>query len=144
MSRFLLSAVAGVLSLALTSPAHAHGPSHGGGGARPTFTSHNRSSFNSTHRQSFVQRYGRRMSHGYSFNARNFYWNSRRWSSRYGCYCYWCPYVNSWYYWSASQASYYPLSYITVVPPTVVVPTPGIGGPAGPGGMMPPPGPPVP
>src|SRR5262249_27237837 len=84
----------------------------------------------------------------------NFYWNSRYWSSRYGCYCYWCPYVNSWYYWCAPQSCYYPISYITVVPPTVTVApstvtvapatvavtpptvavsTPVSGGPAGPG-----------
>jgi hypothetical protein len=150
MSRFLLTAVAGVLTLALTSPAHAHGPSHVGG-VRTTSISHNQPSIHSLTGQSFVQKYGRKLSHGYAFSARHFYWSSRYWSSRYGCYCYWCPYVNGWYYWCASQTCYYPLSYITVVPPTVVVTpptvvaaTPGAGGPAGPEGVMPPSAPRVP
>ena len=150
MSRFLISAVAGVLTLALTSPAHAHGHGHATG-MRSTSISHNQSSVHSLNNHSFVQKYGTKMSHGYSFSSRNFYWNSRCWSGRYGCYCYWCPYVNCWYYWCASQTCYYPVSYITIAPPTVIVTpptvavtTPGVGGPAGSGGPMPPSGPPVP
>jgi hypothetical protein len=149
MSRFLLAAAAGVLTLALANPAHARGPSHSGGMSRPSIL--HGPSYNSSLNRSFVQTYGTKMSHGYSFSARNFYWTSRYWSSRYGCYCYWCPYVNCWYYWCAAQSCYYPISYITVVPPTVVVTpatvtvtTPGTAGPTGPSGAMPPAGPAVP
>ena len=141
MSRFLLSIAAGVLTLALASPAHAHGHT---GAARPTFGSQYRSVFNSPNTHSFVQTYGRRIGHGYAFSAGNFYWNRRSWSSRYGRYCYWCPYVNGWYYWNAAQASYYPLSYLSGVPPTPAVPPLGLAGPAAPGGVMPPTGPAVP
>jgi hypothetical protein len=140
MSRFLLSVVAGVLTLALASPAHAHGHA---GAVRSTFSSPNRSAFHSLNTRSFAQTYGRRIDHGYAFSARNFYWNRRYWSSRYGRYCYWCPYVNSWYYWNAAQASYYPLSYLSGVPPTLAGTTPGFAGPAAPGGAMPPFGPPA-
>lgn len=155
MVRCLLPAVAAALTLALSSPAHARGPGHAGGMSRP-YVSHNFNSgmshnFHSGINHSFARNYGTRFSHGYSFSARNFYYSSRCWSSRYGCYCYWCPYVNSWYYWCGGQSCYYPISYITVAPPTVVVTpptvavtTPGAGVPGGPLGGVPPAGPSVP
>lgn len=149
MSRYLLSAVVGIAALALTSPVHA-GHGHSGNFSHVSHnyaTSRNYSTFRTfSTPHSFVQRYGTKFSHGYYFRSNNFYWNTRRWSSRYGCYCYWCPYVNSWYYWSPTQSYYYPLSYITIAPPTVVVaPTAGDpNGPDGSPGNMPPPGPPVP
>ncbi|HEY7153698.1 MAG TPA: hypothetical protein VH575_07045 [Gemmataceae bacterium] len=177
MYRFFVPAVAAALSLALTSgPAHARGRSGGPSYSAPhnyarsfsTYSNHHFTSINSYVSKygvnSYVSKYGTKFSHGYYFNARNFYWNSRYWSSRYGCYCYWSPYVNSWYYWCAPQSCYYPISYITVVPPTVTVTPPTVavtpatvavtpatvavstpvsGGPAGPG-VMPPAGPPAP
>jgi hypothetical protein len=198
MSRFLLPAIAGVLTLALTGPVHAHSRSGGTSHGRSHGSSYDRShgssysasygksygsSYGPSHSyssyktspsynfrttnsyfskygtnsyvskygtNSYVSKYGTKFSHGYSFSARNFYWNSRSWSSRYGCYCYWCPYVNSWYYWYAPQSSYYPISYITTAPPVVNVnvaaspPIPsGPDGPDGPGDL-PPAGPPVP
>src|SRR5262249_38228782 len=222
MYRYLLPAIAGVLTLALPGPAHAggrsggtshgssYGPSHGssysasygksyGTSYGPSYgTSHGYSSYKTSPSynfrttnsyfskygtnsyfskygtnsyfskygtNSYVSKYGTKFSHGYSFSARNFYWNSRCWSGRYGCYCYWCPYVSSWYYWCAPQSCYYPISYITTAPPVVNVnvaanaPIPsgppgpvgpggpdGPSGPAGPDGRgdMPPAGPPVP
>jgi hypothetical protein len=147
MSRLLFAAVTGVLTLALTGPAQAHGVSRSGNVAHVS-TFHTRPSYNFSMNHSFAQRYGTRFSHGYYFGRNNFYWNSRCWSSRYGCYCYWCPYVNCWYYWCAPQCCYYPISYVTIAPPTVVVTTPSVTvatpGPAAPGGAMPPAGPPVP
>ena len=161
MSRFLLTAFAGLATLVLTSPAHAGGRGYSGSVSHVSHnysTTHNVSTFRTfSTPHSFVQKYGTKFSHGYYFSSKNFYYNTRRWSSRYGCYCYWCPYVNSWYYWSPAQTCYYPLSYITVAPPTVVVApatvtvaAPVSGGPdgpigpGGPGGSMPPAGPPVP
>jgi hypothetical protein len=131
MVRFLLPTVAAALTLALTGPAHAHGPSYPGG------ISHSYGSRTSWNGPSYAQHYGTPLGHGYSFSARNFYWSSRRWSSRYGFYSYWNPYVNSWYYWNPARSSYYPLSYLKGMPPTMAAPTP-------PRGSLPPAGPPVP
>lgn len=138
MFRFLLPAVAGLVTLALTGPVHAHGYGRAGGVSH----SYGYRNFGSGH--SYGSYYGTRMSHGYAFSARNFSWSSRRWSGRYGRYCYWSPYMNCWYYWNAAQSSYYPLSYLNAVPPTAVPPAPGMVGPVGPGDNLPPYGPDVP
>jgi hypothetical protein len=125
MSRLLLIAASGVLTLALANPATAHGPSRSFGSSHvsvyhggPTRTFVSNTSYLSTH--------GTKFSHGYYFGRNNFYWSSRYWSSRYGCYCYWNPYASCYYYWYAPQSCYYPISYITVAPPTVVVTPPTV------------------
>ncbi len=151
MSRLLLIA-AGILPLALANPAQAHGPGHSSGGSYHSMSSgsyhsmsggsyhsmyHGGSSHHFPTGQSYFSRYGTKFSHGYYFGRNNFYWNRSCWCSRYGCYCYWNPYAYGWYYWYAPGSCYYPISYISSAPPTVVAP-------ATPGGAMPPAGPPVP
>lgn len=124
MSRFLVAALAGVLTLAWSAPAQAAGRSfrhsagfahrsvhHGGTFRRgsvfrtSTFRGHGRI-------HPYVLKYGTKFSHGYWFGRNNFYWNSRRWSSRYGRHLYWSPYARAWYFWHRSHQRYYPLSYM--------------------------------
>jgi hypothetical protein len=154
MSRYLLITAAGVLTLALAGPAHAHGPSRSyvSFGSSHYSTYHGGPSYNFASSNSFrFNNYGTKFSHGYYFGRNNFYWNQRYFSSRYGCYCYWNPYVSSWYYWYAPGSVYYPVSYITIAPPTVtiappavtvVAPAPGVPGVVG--SVPPPSGPPMP
>ena len=64
------------------------------------------------------------------FHGSRYNFTSRYWNSRYGCYCYWDSCYRNYYYWCASQACYYPISYIQVAPPVVVqVPTPVVNAP---------------
>jgi hypothetical protein len=125
MSRLLLIAASGVLTLALANPATAHGPSRSYGSSH--FSAYHGGHTNSfSYRGSYFSTYGTRFSHGYYFGRNNFYWSSRYWSNRYGCYCYWNPYASGYYYWCAPQSCYYPISYITIAPPTVVVTPPTV------------------
>lgn len=125
MNRLLLSAVAGILTLALSSPAWAggHGHSYGSSsGGSHSFVSHSGTSRSYTTNTSYHTRFGTKFSHGYYFSGPNHhFWTSRNWSSRYGCYCYWYPGNSSWYYWSAAQNGYYPIGYIAIAPPVVTV-----------------------
>lgn len=149
MSRYLLIAAAGVLTLALATPANARGPSHSSGSSHSSVY-HGGPSHSFSTSRSYLSTYGTRFSHGYYLGRNNFYWNQRSWSSRYGCYCYWNPYASGWYYWYGAGSCYYPISYVTYAPPTVVVTptvtvTPGVAvGTTGLGGVMPPTGPSVP
>ncbi len=143
MSRFLFSLAVAVVTLTLNNTAHAHGPSRSFGGTHFA-VSHGGPSSQFPINRSRLSNYGTRFSHGYYFGRNNFYWNSRCWSSRYGCYCYWNPYMSCWYYWYAPQGCYYPLSYITVAPPMVAVAPAAVGGIAGPDSALPPAGPPMP
>jgi len=151
MYRLVLSAVAGVLTLALSNPAQA---GHNGGrsssmsshsmsnGSTYHSTSHNYSTSNSYHMQ-----YGKKFSHGYYFSGSNHpSWSSSCWSSRYGCNCYWYPGTSCWYYWCAPQCCYYPVSYIAIAPPCASCVPVGAapGGPISPGGPQSPAGPLVP
>jgi hypothetical protein len=70
----------------------------------------------------YLTTYGTKFSHGYYFGPSNFSWTKRSWSDRYGVWTYWNPYASAWYYWSAPQGFYYPVSYITIAPPVVVSP----------------------
>lgn len=142
MSRYLLIAAAGVAAVALASPAHAHAPSHSFGVSQ--FSAyHGGPVYHYPSGSRYSYRYGTRFSHGYYFGRRNFYWNRRYWSRRYGCYCYWNPYMSSWYYWYAPGNRYYPLSYIGNAPPTPIAPPAG-GVVGDPDAAMPPDGPPLP
>jgi hypothetical protein len=142
MSRYLILAAVGVLALALASPASAHGPGRSFAGQHsPMYKSGQSSYFPISH--SNLSQYGTKFSHGYYFGRNNFYWNRQCWSNRYRCNCYWNPYACCWYYWYAPGSCYYPLSYITIAPPTVVVNSPGTAV-VTPGATMPPAGPPMP
>jgi hypothetical protein len=70
-------------------------------------------------RQGYHHRHGHRFSHGYYFEGRNYHhWAYSRYFKEYGCTCYWEPELNCWYYWCAPRHCYYPVSYITIAPPT--------------------------
>ena len=57
-------------------------------------------------------KYGTKTSFGYSYRGRRHnHWTVTRYDARYGCNCYWDPYVSTWYYWCDRDASYYPVSY---------------------------------
>jgi hypothetical protein len=69
--------------------------------------------------------------HGVKFNGGYFYkginhrqWSRWYWNARYGTYFYFDPFAQSYYYWSATAGCYYPVSYIAVAPPTVIVTPP--------------------
>jgi hypothetical protein len=120
MNRFLLSTVAGILTLVLSGPAwaggHGHSYGHSSGG------SHNVVSHGGT---SYHTRYGTKFSHGHYFSGRHqHFWTSSRWSGRYGRNVYWYPGNASWYYWDAALNGYYPLSYLAIAPPDAPVAPP--------------------
>ena len=55
---------------------------------------------------------GIRFAHGIYYRGHDHnHWGARRFDSRYGCECYWDPYVSEWYYWCEPDACYYPVSY---------------------------------
>ena len=67
--------------------------------------------------------------HGTSFAYGTYYqgkdhhhWTSYGWSSQYGCYVYYDPYVSANYYWSEPHQCYYPTSYASTVAPTQYTP----------------------
>jgi hypothetical protein len=80
-----------------------------------TASSHrNTKNFGNYHRT-----HGRSFSHGYYYQGRNHHqWSNYRWSSRYGCYTYYCPSAQVYYYWSEPTQCYYPMSYADTVAPT--------------------------
>jgi hypothetical protein len=118
MSRFLLAALAGVLTLACSAPAQAgHGYRHSGGIAHRSVYRSGTFRSGSVYRgpvriHPYVLKYGTKFSHGYWFGRNNFHWTSRYWSGRYGRHLYWSPYARAWYFWHRSHRRYYPLSYL--------------------------------
>ena len=55
---------------------------------------------------------GTRFEHGIYYRGRDHYhWGAVRFDSRYGCDCYWDPYIRSWYYWCEPDFCFYPVSY---------------------------------
>jgi hypothetical protein len=55
---------------------------------------------------------GIRFDHGIYYRGRDHHhWGSVRFDRRYGCNCYWDPYVSVWYYWCQPDDCYYPVSY---------------------------------
>ena len=127
MNRFLLSTVAGMLLLTLSSSAHAGGHGHSYSSSKSFGGSYRFSTASSYH-----LRYGTPFSHGYYFyGLNNHFWTSSGWSSRYGCNLYWYPGNSSWYYWSGALNGYYPIGYITIAPPVATV-VPVVAAPGGP------------
>jgi hypothetical protein len=62
---------------------------------------------------------GVRFRYGYYFRGPAYaHFAYRTWYGRYHTYCYYYPGTRAWYYWSADRAAYYPVSYITVAPPS--------------------------
>jgi hypothetical protein len=63
--------------------------------------------------------HGRSFSHGYFYEGRQHsHWTNYRWSSRFGCYTYFCPSTSCYYYWSEPTQCFYPVSYAETVVPT--------------------------
>ena len=123
MSRYLLITAAGVLTLALAGPAHAHGPSRSyvSFGSSHYSTYHGGPSYNFASSNSFrFNNYGTKFSHGYRYSGRNHtHWSSCYWNARSSCYYYWDAGCSCYYYWCGKADSYYPVSYITIAPPTI-------------------------
>ena len=74
---------------------------------------------------------GTKFDHGICYRGRDHnHWGARRFDSRYGCDCYWDPYVLEWYYWCEPDLCFYPVSYcpygVYAFPQTVVVPQGGV------------------
>jgi hypothetical protein len=56
--------------------------------------------------------HGVKFAQGTHYKRKNHqHWTLVRWDLRYGCYCYWDPYVSVWYYWCEQDVCYYPVSY---------------------------------
>jgi hypothetical protein len=103
MRRFLLSAAAVVVGLALVGAVEA---APKGGGSRGG--SHN--SYHMTH--------GTKFKGGYFYKGRaHSHWTHRYWYGKYGCYTYYCPSTCCWYYWYQPTGCYYPCSYIAKATP---------------------------
>ncbi len=106
MSRILLSAAAGMLTLALTSPVRAGGHSHPTGSHSAPHVGVVSSRHVAPH--GYQARYGTRYGRGYYFRPGHFHWSHRHWSRRYHRWYYWNPYLSSWYYWNAPSNGYFP------------------------------------
>ncbi len=50
---------------------------------------------------------------GYAYQGRTWHhWEyTKVWSRQYGCYCNYCPYTYTWYYWCKPDLAWYPLSH---------------------------------
>ncbi len=117
MRRFLMSAAAVSLGLALTSAAHAGG--HGHSGPHPSSGKSMNSSFFKGN-GSFTKgvqgpgsKYNFKFQKGYDFHGQCHQWSRYCWSGRYGCYCYYCPTDCCWYYWDEPRCCFYPVVYLT-------------------------------
>ncbi len=103
MRRHLLSILVVGLSLTLAGAANAGGKhgstSHSSSGSHKYTSNHHDS--HEIHRDSFR-----------SYKDKDhFYWSSRIWYPKCGCYCYWEPTCACYYYWCVPDACYYPVSY---------------------------------
>jgi hypothetical protein len=69
---------------------------------------------------------GVKFTKGYYYTGRaHYHWSKRYWSPRWRSWFFFDPSVRTWYYWSGAQVRYYPINYITTVPPTgYVLPAP--------------------
>jgi hypothetical protein len=114
MRRFLLSAAAMVLGLALVGSVEA-APKSGPGGS-----SH--SSRGSRSSRSYHELHGTKFKGGYFYRGRDHYhWTYRYWWGKYGCYTYYCPSTSCWYYWYQQDNCYYPCSYVRSATPVAEV-----------------------
>jgi len=74
------------------------------------------------HDRDYRLTHGIKFDYGYYYKGRDhFNWSYRCWSRRYGCYCFYDSSALSWYYWCEPRGCYFPVSYISVAPPTVMV-----------------------
>jgi hypothetical protein len=95
----LLGLAAGVLGLALTGTAQAHGGYHGPVPYR-------------AERPYYVQ-YGHRFSGGYCYVGRDHHhWTRRVYDATCRRYQYWDPYLRCYYYWYPADNCYYPVTYV--------------------------------
>ena len=66
-----------------------------------------------------------KFSQGYMYKGKNhFHWTSQRWDARYGCVCFYDPYILAWFYWCEPDLCYYPVAYCPYQTFCWVVPTP--------------------
>lgn len=50
------------------------------------------------------------------------HWAGKFWSPHWKTWCWYCPCTKGWYYWHATHAGYYPVSYLPSAPPVPMVP----------------------
>jgi hypothetical protein len=104
MRRFLLSAAALVIGLALVGSAEA-APKSGSEG-------------NSHGSRSYRMTQGTKFKGGYFYKGKDHHhWTYRYWWHKYGCYTYYCPGRCCWYYWYQPDNCYYPCSYVRTATP---------------------------
>ena len=113
MRRFLLSAAAVVIGLALVGTAEA-GPKGGSGSKGGSSSSHSMHSSYSSHSSHMSYTSKSKVSY---FSKDHFHWSHCYWWGKYGCYTYYCPSTYCWYYWYEPECCYYPCSYIPYATP---------------------------
>jgi hypothetical protein len=128
MKRFILSLLVGALVLAVVPAIQAKGgSSKGGSGSKG---SGNKGSNQQVHKDRdrnhdrdrdrrsdrdhdrYYLTHGTKASFGWYFKGKNHnHWSSWRWSSKYGCKCYFDRGCGSWFYFCVPDDCYYPVTY---------------------------------
>ncbi len=133
MKRFLLSAAAMVLGLALVGTVEAgdkKGGTHGGksGGSPSSGVIHSTGSHSgktysggsysggvtkTTFHKDYHLTYGVKSKQGFYYykGYSHSHWSHQCWYPKYGCNCYWCPCTLVYYYWCVPDECYYPVTY---------------------------------
>ena len=72
--------------------------------------------------KNYLSSHGQKFSHGYFYKGKDhFHWSYQCFWDRFGCYCYWCPYSDCWYYYCQPRECYLPVSCLEFAPPTTNV-----------------------
>ena len=125
MRRFLMITAAVVLALVATPATQAAGHVGHGPVGHARVVSTRVGVGVGGHSRNYLALHGVRFNGGYFYRGINHrQWTRWYWNPRYGTYFYFDPFAQGYYYWNATAGVYYPVSYITVAPPTVVVTPP--------------------
>lgn len=122
--QFIVGAVLTAVMLVGVSALQAKKPSGGSSGSHGGQMSKSSRSGPGSSRSSrnYLSSHGHKFSHGYFYKSRDhFHWSYQCYWNRYGCYCYWCPYADCWYYYCQPRGCYYPVSYAEFARPTTNV-----------------------
>jgi hypothetical protein len=112
MKRFLISAAVLALSVGITGNAEAKGSSRSGSANYSYHGSRSASQhYRYGHGSPYNTGYHKDYHVPYYQGVHNHFWSSRSWSSRYGCYVYWCPQTYRWFYWCEPFGCYYPIEH---------------------------------
>lgn len=76
--------------------------------------------------------HGVKFSHGLFFQGhKHHHWTKRAWIAKYGTWGWFDPSTSGWFYWHATKAAYYPVSYITTAPPVIATQATAVVAPGG-------------